>query len=131
MWHSDPNIGVVLIVAIVMASLAAVPIMIGVVIANNARKKREADLIRLAIEKGMPVPDFTEHPARFGTLKAGLVWIAIGVGFIAMVAFSGDGDREGLSLGFIPILIGLALVVSWYLEFRYQDKEKSRLSGNA
>ena len=123
MWNSDPNMGVVLIVAISMAGLAAVPIMIATLIANNAKKKREADLIRLAIEKGIPVPDFTERVSRYGSLKAGLIWIAIGAGFMLMVAFSVDGNKEGMSLGFIPILIGLALCVSWYLEARYQDSK--------
>jgi hypothetical protein len=124
MWQSDPNFAVVLIVAITMAALAAVPIMIGTLIANNARKRREAELIRLAIEKGMPVPEFTERASRYGTLKAGLIWIAIGIGFMLMVAFSSDGDSEAFSLGFIPVLIGIALCVSWYLEVRYHDKEK-------
>jgi hypothetical protein len=126
MWSGDPNIGVVMIVAVAMAGLAAVPIMIATLIANNAKKKREADLIRLAIEKGMAVPDFTEPASRYGTLKAGLIWIAVGVGFIMMVAFSTEGSSDGISLGFIPVLIGLALCISWYLEIRYQDRKESR-----
>lgn len=128
MWNSDPNMGVVLIVAISMAGLAAVPIMIATLIANNARKRREADLIRLAIEKGLPVPEFTERSSRYGTLKAGLIWIAVGFGFILMVAFSVEGGSDGMSLGFIPILIGLALCISWYLEVRYQDRKESSSS---
>jgi hypothetical protein len=126
MWNSDPNFGVVLIVAIVFSSVAIVPIMIGILIVNNLRKKREFELIRVAIEKGMPVPDFTEQTSRYGTLKAALIWIAIGLGFMLMVAFSSDGNGEALSLGFIPILIGLALCISWYLESRYQDREKAK-----
>jgi hypothetical protein len=115
-----------MIVAIAMAGLAAVPIMVGILIANNAKKKREAELIKLAIEKGMPVPEFTERTSRYGTLKAGLIWIAVGVGFMAMVAFSGEGDSEGISLGFIPVLIGIALCISWFLEVRYQDRKESQ-----
>lgn len=118
--------GVVLIVTVIFAALAAVPIMIVALITNNAKKKREAELIRLAIEKGMPAPDFAESISRYGTLKAGLIWIAIGLGFMLMVAFSVDGGHGDFSIGFIPILIGIALCISWYLEKRYQDQEKAR-----
>jgi hypothetical protein len=96
--------------------------MITTIVANNARKKREAELIRLAIEKGLAVPEFAEPISRYGTLKAGLIWIAIGLGFMLMVAFTTD-SAETFSLGFIPVFIGIALCVSWYLEVRYQDKK--------
>jgi hypothetical protein len=116
MWTGGPNIGVVMIVAIVFAGLVAVPIMIGVLIFNNARKRREAELIRLAIEKGMPVPDFSIKPSYYGTLKSGLVWIAVGIGLVLFVLFESDDGYSGVSLGFIPMLIGLALCISWKLE---------------
>jgi hypothetical protein len=116
MWRGDPSFAVVLIVFIVFCALAAVPIMIGRLIYYNARKRREADLIRLSIEKGMPVPDFTEQPSYYATLKSGLVWIAVGIGLILMIAIDGDEGYSGISLGFIPILIGIALCISWKLE---------------
>ena len=122
MWTGDPNIGVVMIVAIVFSGLVAVPIMVGVLIFNNARKRREAELIRLAIEKGMPVPDFSVKPSYYGTLKAGLVWIAVGIGMVLFVLFESDEGYSGVSLGFIPILIGIALCVSWKLEANHQGK---------
>jgi hypothetical protein len=124
MWQGDPNIGVVMIVAIVFCSLAAIPVLIGVLIANNGRKKREAELIRLAIEKGMPVPDFTESVSRYGTLKAALIWMAVGVGLVLMVAIENDGRWDGISLGFLPILVGIALCIIWFLESRDQDRRK-------
>jgi hypothetical protein len=123
MWNSDPNIGVVMIVAIVFA----VPIMIGLLIFHNARKRRETELTRLAIEKGMPVPDFTVRPSYYGTLKAGLVWIAVGVGLVLFVAVESDDGYSGISLGFIPILIGIALCISWKLEANREEKLKLAL----
>jgi hypothetical protein len=122
MWHSDPNIGVVMIVAIVFSGLVAVPIMIGLLIFHNARKRREAELTRLAIEKGMPVPDFTVRPSYYGTLKAGLVWIAVGIGLVLFVAIESDEGYSGISLGFIPILIGIALCIGWKLESSRESK---------
>jgi hypothetical protein len=122
MWHGDPNIGVVMIVTLVFGTMAAVPILIGLLIANNSQKKREAEIMRLAIEKGQPVPSFPVRVSHYGTLKAALIWIAVGVGIVLMVAIESPGD--GISLGFIPILIGIALLISWILEKRENERNK-------
>ena len=74
-------------------------------------------MIRLAIEKGQPVPNFPAVPvSRFGTLKAGLVWIAVGVGLIIMVLFEEIFQWSGIAVGFIPLLIGLALIIGGMIE---------------
>ena len=124
MWSGDPNIAVVMIIMIIFCSLSAVPVLIGLLLFNNARKKREAELIRLAIEKGMPVPDFTVKTPYYSTLKTGMVWIAVGLGLVLMVALENDTGWEGISLGFIPILIGLALCLSWWLESRHASRSQ-------
>ena len=81
MWHSDPNFNVVLIVGLVFSGMIAIPILIGSLIYRNTQKRREAELIRLAIEKGQPLPEFPAHMvSRYGTLKAGLIWSAVGIG---------------------------------------------------
>lgn len=117
MWQADPNFNIVMIVALIFSALVAIPILIGSLIYRNSQKRREAELIRLAIEKGQPVPEFPTVPAsRFGTLKAGLVWIAIGIGLIFMVLFEEIFDWTGVAIGFIPFLIGVALVIGWYVE---------------
>jgi len=117
MWHSDPNFNVVLIVALVFSAIIAVPILIGSLIYRNSQKRREAELIRLAIEKGQPVPNFPAVPvSKFGTLKAGLVWIAVGIGLILMVLFEEIFNWTGIAIGFIPLLIGFALVIGWAVE---------------
>jgi len=117
MWNADPNFNVVLIVALVFSAIIAVPILVGSLIYRNSQKRREAELIRLAIEKGQPVPDFPSAPSsRFGTLKAGLVWIAVGIGLIIMVLFEEIFHWSGIAIGFIPLLVGLALIIGWAIE---------------
>jgi hypothetical protein len=125
MWHGDPNIGVVMIVIVIFGCLAAVPVLIGVLIFNNTKKKREAELVKLAIEKGMPIPNFPEKHSLYGTLKAGMIWIAVGIGIVLMVLFDGEGHTEGISLGFIPILVGITLCIGWYLESRDAKKDRA------
>ncbi len=123
MWHGDPNIAVVLIVALIFGTMAAVPVLIGLLIAHNSQKKREAEVMRLAIEKGQPVPSFpVRTTGKYGTLKAALIWIAVGAGIVLMVAV--ESPDEGISLGFIPILIGIALLISWFLEKKESERNK-------
>jgi hypothetical protein len=117
MWQTDPNFNIVLIVALVFSAIIAVPILVGSLIYRNSQKRREAELIRLAIEKGQPVPNFPTIPvSRFGTLKAGLVWIAIGIGLILMVLFEEIFHWTGIAIGFIPLLVGVALIIGWMVE---------------
>ncbi len=125
MWQGDPNIGVVMIIMVIFCSMAAVPILIGLLIFNNAKKKREAELMKLSVEKGLPIPIFPEKHSIYGTLKAGLIWIAVGIGIILMVAIESEGRMEGVSLGFLPILVGVALIISWKLEIREARKTSS------
>lgn len=123
MWHTDPNFNVVLIVALVFCALIAVPVLVGSLIYRNTQKRREAELIRLAIEKGQPVPEFPAAPvSKFGTLKAALVWIAVGIGLILMVVMEDVFGWSGVAIGFIPLLIGFALLIGWNIEKKDSEK---------
>lgn len=116
MWHGDPNFSVVLIVAIVFSSLIAIPILIGSLIYRNSQKRREAELIRLAIEKGQPVPVFPEKASQYATLKAALVWLGAGIGWILMIIVGEMLNWVGASIGIVPIFIGIALLIGWMVE---------------
>lgn len=116
MWHGDPNFSVVLIVAIVFSSLIALPILIGSFFYRNSQKRREAELIRLAIEKGQPVPYFPDKASKYGTLKIALVWLGGGIGWIFMIIVGEILDWVGVSIGIVPIFIGVALLIGWLVE---------------
>lgn len=127
MWHTDPNFNVVLIVALVFCALIAVPVLIGSLIYRNTQKRREAELIRLAIEKGQPMPNFPAAAvSKFGTLKAALVWIAVGIGLILMVIMEDVFGWSGVAIGFIPLLVGLALLIGWNVEKKDLEKAAGR-----
>lgn len=122
MWQADPNFNVVLIVALVFSALIAVPVLIGSLIYRNTQKRREAELMRLAIEKGQPVPSFPhDSGSRFGTLKAALVWMAVGIGLIVMVLCEEIFGWTGIAIGVVPLLIGLALLIGWNVEKNYPE----------
>jgi hypothetical protein len=125
MWHGDPNFSVVLIVAIVFSSLIAIPILIGSLIYRNSQKRREAELIRLAIEKGQPVPSFPEKTSQYATLKIALVWLGGGIGWIFMIIVGEILDWVGVSIGIVPIFIGVALLIGWMMEKKANGNRQS------
>jgi putative Mn2+ efflux pump MntP len=125
MWHGDPNFSVVLIVAIVFSSLIAIPILIGSLIYRNSQKRREAELIRLAIEKGQPVPSFPEKASQYATLKIALVWLGGGIGWIFMIIVGEILDWVGVSIGIVPIFIGVALLIGWMMEKKANGNRQS------
>ena len=123
MWNTIPNMQTVLIVAIVMA----VPVLIVWMIVYAVSKKRESDIIKLAIEKGQPIPELpVSRRSKSRTLKCALIWMAIGIGVILAILIESGGTLEGAGLGIIPILIGVALWISWIFERRVSPKSDTQ-----
>ncbi|MCP4581369.1 MAG: hypothetical protein GY839_07100 [candidate division Zixibacteria bacterium] len=116
------------IVAIVFTTCAAVAIAL--IFAVLKKRRIEIDAYKAAVEKGLPVPEFkikTRERSPISTLKAALVWIAVGAGLIIptfLAAFE-DGDYGVLAFSTIPIFIGIALVISYVVEKKEREKEKS------
>lgn len=80
-----------------------------------------------AIERGMDLPplpieliDGRSTPRRRRTaLLPGLVWFFIGLAFVVgTVAGSGDSDEIPLFVGLIPLGIGLAYLIYYFVEGR-------------
>ena len=116
------------IVAIIFTTLSAVSIVL--IFTAIKRRKMEIDAYKAAIDKGLPVPEFkirTAAKAPTSTLKAALVWIAAGIGFSIMMlidALQDSHDFMGVGVGSIPILIGIALIISYIIEKKERDKER-------
>jgi hypothetical protein len=111
------------IVAIVMSLM--VPIVFAIVDYRRRRDIVEANhKERLAaIERGMDIPPLPESfylplkgQRRSSHLLPGLVWLFVGVGlFVALGAVAGDEVRY---FGLIPIGIGMALLIYYFVEGR-------------
>ena len=94
----------------------------------NARKKAELhhETIRLALEKGQPLPPELLNPpvaaepkTKVSDRKSGLILIAVGIGLYAFFAGIGGDLRIPAGVrwvGLIPGLIGVALLINWYFE---------------
>jgi hypothetical protein len=115
--------GLIPIVAII--STFSVIGVLGIMILVVAMKKRklEIEAYKAAIEKGLPVPEFkVSQKSPVSTLKAALIWIAVGLGFgIMMIP---EHDYSGMAFSSIPILIGIALIISYVLEKKEREKKK-------
>jgi hypothetical protein len=97
--------------------------MVAIGASADARKQKlRHDTIRLAIEKGQPIPaDVLEVDAskkKRDDRRSGLILIAVGVGsFFFLRNFTGFAGERGLEwAALIPGLIGVAMLISWALD---------------
>jgi hypothetical protein len=95
-------------------------IAIAVVIAGVIKRRKEIEAYKSAIEKGMPISEVNLGKSPINTLKSGLVWIAVGIGLFIMIL--AGGNTKALSASAIPLLIGIALVISYFIEKRANGK---------
>jgi hypothetical protein len=102
-----------------------------IVIGSRWMKSREREqlqaTLRLAIEKGQPLPpemieaisrDARPAPSAGRDLRRGIVWLCVAAAFVACgyaANYWGDGDTEGfgwlIGLACFPGFIGLAFVI--------------------
>ncbi len=78
------------------------------------------DTLRLMIEKGAAIPpELLQPPVRFNLirkgndLRTGMILVGIGLGFLLIQVF--DRQEHVGSIGFIPLFIGVAFLISWKL----------------
>lgn len=104
-------------IASIVASFALPLLLVALVLYYKHRRARlvHETIARLA-EKGLPIPpELLDPPRRAQTgLRAGLVLVALG---LALGFFFRD-HGPGWSIGLIPGLMGVALLVAWRIESR-------------
>jgi uncharacterized protein DUF6249 len=105
----------------------------------NSRKRAELqhETIRLALEKGQPLPAellngpvTTEKKPKPNDRKDGLILIAVGTGIYFFLSAVGNSTDKPLIesarwAGLIPGLIGVAMIISWYLDRGRDSNDKS------
>jgi hypothetical protein len=115
----EESVAVVAIVAM-MASFGLPLALVALVLYFKHRKLRmnHETITRLA-EKGLPIPPELMEPPRRGNagLRGGLVLVALGIA----LSFFFAGWGPGWSIGLIPGLMGVALLVAWKIESKSRD----------
>ena len=115
----EDSVAVVAIVAM-MASFGLPLALVALVLYFRHRRLRmnHETITRLA-EKGLPIPPELMEPPRRGNagLRGGLVLVALGIA----LSFFFAGWGPGWSIGLIPGLMGVALLVAWKIESKSRD----------
>lgn len=105
-----------------LASFGLPLLVIAIILIYKHKRNRlqQETILRLA-EKGLPVPaDLLRPPERSASPKAGLVLLALG---IAISVFFWERGQPW-SIGLIPGLMGLALLIAWKIESRPRGREE-------
>ncbi|MDH5263324.1 MAG: DUF6249 domain-containing protein [Betaproteobacteria bacterium] len=107
---------VVVAVTGILASFGLPLLVIAIVLAyKHHRNRMQQETILKLAEKGLPVPpELLQPPDRLPSPKGGLVLLGLG---IALSVFFWE---RGLpwSIGLIPGLMGVALLVAWKIDLR-------------
>ena len=112
----DNTVALVAITAM-LAGFALPLVLVAVILYYKHRRTQIThQTITRLVEQGLPVPPELLTPPRRGHagLRGGLVLIAMGIA----LSFFFAGWGPGWSIGLIPGLMGIALLVSWKIENR-------------
>jgi hypothetical protein len=117
----------VFIIAIIFGSIAAVCIVPFYL--RSQERIRIQETLRAAIEKGQPLPtemmatmetaarnvNLRAAPSPSRDLRTGIIWLGVGLGFVAMGVALGYEEPEStipmIALAAFPVFIGLAFIV--------------------
>jgi len=87
------------------------------------------DTLRLMIEKGVAIPpELLKPPVRFNLVRkgndfrTGLILVGIGLGLLGIRMF--DDHAAVGAVGFIPLFIGVAFLISWKLSQKSEQPGK-------
>lgn len=85
---------------------------------KGKREEMKFGTLKLMVEKGVPIPEHFSFmdpaPAPGASLRRGLILIALGIGLVVFFLIVNASAAAGL--GAIPLFIGLAYLLIWYLE---------------
>ena len=104
------------------------------IIAGHRHKMKRAELRHAerlaALEKGIelpPDPEPERSGKRVGTLRGGVMWLLIGV--VLYFALRGVADPDAALFGLIPAAVGIASLVSYFVEARKNGGERDSSGG--
>lgn len=117
--------GIVGVFAIVVP-FAFIILLIWLIFRYSTSRNRERNkLIEMSIRERVPLPDaFYKSEQKYYTgpkrLGSGIIWIGVGVAFTAFFACAGSDEMS--MLGIIPMFVGIARIVVYFVS-KYNDRQ--------
>ena len=123
--NGGESVGAVLFLSIVATApfACAVLIVFFIIRGITSRQREHNKLIEKAIECNYPLPnDFFKAPKQSKSrLQSALVWLAWGVGIIAFCLIVSEAKDTVFAIGFIPLLVGVAKLITYFVEDRKKE----------
>ena len=115
----------IVFIAIITPFACAVLIVFFIIRGITSRQREHNKLIEKAIENNYPLPDnFFDTPKRHKSrLQSSLVWLAWGIGTMGFF-YIVDPTETAYSLGLIPLLVGAAKLITYFIEDRKKEREE-------
>ena len=115
----------IVFIAIATPFACAVLIVFFIIRGITSRQREHNKLIEKAIENNYPLPDnFFDAPKRHKSrLQSSLVWLAWGIGTMGFF-YIVDPTETAYSIGLIPLLVGAAKLITYFIEDRKKEREE-------
>ncbi|WP_419255166.1 DUF6249 domain-containing protein [Caulobacter sp. ErkDOM-YI] len=110
-------------IPIIMFLVVGAIVIVPVYLKSRERIEMQSTL-RAAIDKGQPVPpeviealtrNVKVAPTSLSDIRAGVIWLAVGIGIGLFSYFADFGDHDadfpGIGIACIPVVIGVAFIV--------------------
>lgn len=119
------------IFGIVIPFAAVVGIFWVVMYYRRARQRDKYQLIEFAIRNGQPLPDsfYQSERKHKSRLQSGIVWIGVGIALI--VWGIADNDTDTVAIGIIPLFVGIARIITYFIDDRKALKASQATENDA
>ncbi len=123
-------IGIVFIAVPAVLLIFGMPLflLIALLVAGHRKRRQKMELVDLYIKSDRDIPEHVmtglDNGGSASSLKSGLTLTAVGIGIVA--ALSASGGDEAAGFGLIPMFLGIARLVFWFLvERKVEQKPES------
>lgn len=123
---SDMPVGAAIVASLAVVLIFGMPVFIVLLILWFGHKKRRqrVELVNRFLDAGKDVPPEVLHTIDAdggNSLRRGIMLTGIGAGIVAGFNAAGDSDIAGF--GLIPLFIGIARLVYWYIAERKEGAQ--------
>ncbi len=125
-FKSEGIFVVAIVFIVIVTPFASIILIAFFAIRGITNRQRERNkLIEKAIENNYPLPEdfFASQKNTRTRLQSSLVWLAWGIGTMGFF-YIVDPTETAFSIGLIPLLVGVAKLITYFVEDRKKESEE-------